>query len=180
MRPGDFTEEGVLNDVNIKDSSYVLVVAEELRGISDESMDARSFLACNLIHNINPDIYIIAQLLNVENSGILRKTVNNIEIVVSDDMTVGLLSSPIVTPGISKLVNSLIIHSQDNIVKLPISKLGGTFKTFYDLLSFCRRHACNWLPLAVERDGEMFINPKEDFELEGRYNMYCVQTEMDV
>ena len=49
-------KRGALNDVNIKDSSYVLVVAEELRGISDESIDARSFLACNMIHNINPDI----------------------------------------------------------------------------------------------------------------------------
>lgn len=65
-------------------------------------------------------------------------------------------------------------------MKLPVSEWGGTFKTAYDLLSFCRRPACNWLPLAVERDGEMFINPKEDFELEGRYNMYCIQTEMDV
>lgn len=98
MRPGDFTKEGVLNDVKIKDASYVLVVAEELCGISDESIDARSFLACNLIRNINLDIYIIAQFLNIETAGILKKTVNNIEIVVSDDITGGLLSRSIAAP----------------------------------------------------------------------------------
>lgn len=65
------------------------------------------------------------------NAGILRKTVNKIEIVVSDDITGELLSSSIVTPDTSKLVNSLIAHRRDNIVKLPVSKLGGTFKTYY-------------------------------------------------
>ncbi|MCP5006789.1 MAG: hypothetical protein GY941_23020, partial [Planctomycetes bacterium] len=47
VKHGDFAKESVLNDVSIKNANCVIVVAEELRGISDESIDARSFLACN-------------------------------------------------------------------------------------------------------------------------------------
>ncbi len=180
VKHGDFTKEGILNDVNIKNASYVLVVAEELRGISDESIDARSFLACNLIHNNNPDIYIIVQLLNTENANILRKTMNHIEIIISDDITGSLLSNSIINPGTSKLVNTLIAYNQDNIMKVPVKKLKGKLKTFHDLLSFCRNPSCNWLPLAVERNGELFINPKDNFELMERDNMFCIQTEMEV
>ncbi|MHC4453108.1 MAG: ion transporter [Planctomycetota bacterium] len=180
VKHGDFTKEVILNDVNINHASYVLVVAEELRGISDESIDARSFLACNLIRKINPDIYIVAQLLNRENVGILKETVKNIEIIISDDITGALLSSAIVAPGTSKLVNTLITYTQENIVKFSVGTLNGKFKTFHNLLSFCREPSCNWLPLAVERDGEIFINPKDDFELGERDNMFCIQTEMDV
>ncbi len=155
-------------------------MAEELRGISDESIDARSFLACNLIRKINPDIYIVAQLLNRENASILEDTVKNVEIIISDDITGAMLSTSILAPGTSKLVNTLITYTQENIVKLPISKLNGGFETYEKLLSFCRKPSSNWLPIAVERDGELHINPQNNFELMERDNMFCIQTEIDV
>ncbi len=180
VKQGDFTKEPVLNDVNVKDAQYVIVVSEELRGISDESIDARSFLVCNLIYNINPDVYMIAQLLNTENEKILKKTVPHIETIISDDITGGLLSSSIVSPGTSRLVNNLISHNQDNIIKVPLNKLKGTFNSFKDLLAYCRQPAYNWLPLAVEKDGELFVNPKDDFPLQGEEFMFCIETEIDV
>jgi len=180
VKHGDFTKESILNDVSIANASSVIVVAEELRGISDESVDARSFLACNLIRKINPDIYIVAQLLNRENASILKDTVNNIEIIISDDITGAMLSTSILAPGTSKLVNTLITYTQENIVKLPVSKLNGVFETYEKLLSFCRKPSSNWLPIAVERDGELYINPKNNFELKERDSMFCIQTEIDV
>jgi len=180
VKHGDFTKESILNDVSIANASSVIVVAEELRGISDESVDARSFLACNLIRKINPDIYIVAQLLNRENASILKDTVNNIEIIISDDITGAMLSTSILAPGTSKLVNTLISYTRENIVKLPVSKLNGGFETYENLLSFCRKPSSNWLPIAVERDGELYINPQNNFELMERDNMFCIQTEIDV
>ena len=180
VKHGDFTKESILNDVSIANASSVIVVAEELRGISDESVDARSFLACNLIRKINPDIYIVAQLLNKENASILKDTVNNIEIIISDDITGAMLSTSILAPGTSKLVNTLITYTQENIVKLPVSKLNGGFETYEKLLSFCRKPSSNWLPIAVERDGELYINPQNNFELMERDSMFCIQTEIDV
>ncbi len=180
VKHGDFTKESILNDVSIKNASCVIVVAEELRGISDESVDARSFLACNLIRKINPEIYIVAQLLNRENASILKDTVNNIEIIISDDITGAMLSSSILAPGTSKLVNTLITYTRENIVKLPVSKLNGGFETYEKLLSFCRKPSSHWLPIAVERNGELYINPENNFELMERDNMFCIQTEMDV
>lgn len=180
VKRGDFTKESILNDVSIKNASSVIVVAEELRGISDESVDARSFLACNLIRKINPDIYIVAQLLNRENASILKDTVNNIEIIISDDITGAMLSTSILAPGTSKLVNTLITYTRENIVKLPVSQLNGGFETYEKLLSFCRKPSSNWLPIAVERDGELYINPQNNFELMERDNMFCIQTEIDV
>lgn len=180
VKQGDFTKEGTLNDVNVKDARYVIVVAEELRGISDESIDARSFLACNLIHHINPGIYIIAQLLNTENAGILKKTVKNVEVIISDDITGGLLSSSLLTPGASALVNSLISSSSENIAKVSLDALGEKFNTFQELLAFCRKPPANWLPLAIERSGELIINPKDGLEIMAGDNMFCIQTEMEV
>jgi len=112
VKHGDFTKESILNDVSIANASSVIVVAEELRGISDESVDARSFLACNLIRKINPDIYIVAQLLNRENASILKDTVNNIEIIISDDITGAMLSTSILAPGTSKGKHSEITCQQ--------------------------------------------------------------------
>lgn len=178
LKHGDFTKEGVLNDVNIREASCVIVVAEELRGISDESIDARSFLACNLIHSMNPDICVIAQLLNTENAKLLKNTIKDIEIIISDDITGGLLSHSIINPGTSRLINTLIIQNQDNIKKIPVKKIKGSFKTYNDLFSFCRQSSRNWLPLAVERNGELFINPKDDFELTDIDLLFCIQTEI--
>ncbi|MCP5006793.1 MAG: hypothetical protein GY941_23040 [Planctomycetes bacterium] len=180
VKHGDFTKESILNDVSIKNASCVIVVAEELRGISDESIDARSFLACNLIRKINPDIYIVAQLLNRENASILEDTVQNVEIIISDDITGAMLSTSILAPGTSKLFNTLITYTQENIVKLPVSKLNGGLGTYEKLLSFCRKPSSNWLPIAVERGGELYINPQNNFELKERDNMFCIQTEIDV
>ncbi|HJP18781.1 MAG TPA: ion transporter [Nitrospinota bacterium] len=180
LKRGDFTKEGVLNDVNIADANSVIVVAEELRGISDESVDARSFLACNLIHSINPDVYVIVQLLNTENAKLLKNTIKDIEIIISDDITGGLLSNSIVNRGTSKLINTLLIQNQENIKKIPLKKIKGSFKTFNDLFSFCRLPSCNWLPLALERNGELFINPKDDFELTDTDNLFCIQTEIEM
>ncbi|MBQ08541.1 MAG: hypothetical protein CMD96_01990 [Gammaproteobacteria bacterium] len=178
IKRGDFTKEGVLSDVNIVGANSVIVVAEELRGISDESVDARSFLACNLIHSINPDIYVIVQLLNTENAKLLKNTIKDIEIIISDDITGGLLSNSFMNRGTSKLINTLLIQNQDNIKKIPLKKIKGSFKTYNDLFSFCRQPSCNWLPLAVERNGELFINPKDDFELTDEDNLFCIQTEI--
>ncbi len=180
IKHGDFTKESILNDVSIVHANRVIVVAEELRGISDESIDARSFLACNLIRKINPDIYIVAQLLNRENASILNDTVNNIEIIISDDITGAMLSTSILAPGTSKLVNTLITYTQENIVKLPVRELNGGFQIYENLLSFCRKPSSNWLPIAVERDGELYINPENNFKLMDRDNMFCIQTEIDV
>lgn len=180
LKQGDFTKEAVLNDVNVKEASYVIVVSEELRGISDESIDARSFLACNLIQNINPNLYIIAQLLNTENGKILRKTVKNVEIIISDDITGGLLSSSLLTPGTTKLVRTLISHGSEKIIKIGVKNLGDSFQVFNDLLDYCRHPQRNWLPLAMERNGELFINPKGDFNVVPTDNLFCIQTEMEI
>ncbi|MBT4518950.1 MAG: hypothetical protein HOC23_03000 [Halieaceae bacterium] len=179
LKHGDFTKESVLLDVNIADASCIIVVAEELRGISDESIDARSFLACNLIKNINPQSHIIAQLLNRENAKLLEQTMDSVEIVISDDITGGLLSNSIINPGTSKLVNTLIIQNKDNITKIPISKLRGDFSTYAEVFAYCRLPKNNWLPMALERDGELEINPKDDFAVTAGDNLFYIRTESE-
>ena len=79
-----------------------------------------------------------------------------------------MLSTSILAPGTSKLVNTLITYTQENIVKLPVSELNGGFETYEKLLSFCRKPSSNWLPIAVERDGDTTYQPPKQLRTNGK------------
>ncbi|MBP5283631.1 MAG: potassium channel protein, partial [Treponema sp.] len=59
---GDFSEQDTLNRALIKDAERVLIIADRSKNYSQMEMDSRTVLAALTMKNLNPKLYIAAEL----------------------------------------------------------------------------------------------------------------------
>ena len=63
---GDFADEAVLKRAKIEDAERALVICDRSKKYSDLEIDSRTVLAVLTMENINPGIYIAAELIDVK------------------------------------------------------------------------------------------------------------------
>jgi len=159
---GDFIHEHILLEVGIDKAEHVVIVAEREEGLSERNIDARTALAAMLVKNLNPSANVYVEVLLDEDADIFTKRINIKEIIIHGQIIGKIMFSSILNPGATSLMKSLV-DKEKGIQKVRIADIG-KFDTFGDLLAFARQY--NYLPIAIERDGENIINPPDSFRLE--------------
>ena len=109
---GDFTHEETLNKASITDANTVIIVPN---GTTAElaSHDEKTIFATLTIKSISNAIRVVAYILHRENLTHIKRAAVD-EVVVSDDLSLNILASHVIDPGVPQLSNQLINTSSDS------------------------------------------------------------------
>jgi len=160
-KKGDFTKENVLLEVSAPTASEVVILGERKEGLSDRNVDARTALAAMLVKTMNPKAKIYVEVLHDENAEVFEKRLGVNGVFIYGKVIGRLIFSSIVTPGVERLLERLLT-AEGSIRKVKVKEVKG-IKTFGEAIRELRRFGA--LPVAVEKEGRVLINPPDDTEL---------------
>lgn len=153
---GDYTTESILMRASVDKASSVIILADH--GLEERTNpDDRTLLAALAIKSIARTVEVCAELLDAANEVHLKRAGVD-QIVFSGEFNGFLLSSAVMTPGITQALREIMSTDRGNVIRrIPIPReLVG--KTFLDAV-------LNYL----ERDGSILlgiITEKKTFNME--------------
>ena len=109
---GDFAQEETLHRASIATSDTVIIIPNNLNN-DQNSHDEKTIFATLTIKSIDASIRVVAYLLDRENLTHIKRAEAD-EVVVSDDLSLNILASHIIDPGVPQLSNQLINTSSDS------------------------------------------------------------------
>ena len=134
---GDFTREDVLARANILQARSAILLADTSGQRSLEKADERTILATLAIKSMAKEVRTCAELLNPENKQHLNRA-NVDEIVVRGEHIGSILAGATVSPGIPRVISSLLSPEEENnlwkveiperFVGKPVSELSAYLK----------------------------------------------------
>ena len=160
-KKGDFIQESILLEVGIDKAEHIVIVAEREEGLSERNIDARTALVSMLVRTLNPNANLYVEVLLDEDAHIFKKRINIQEVIIHGQILGKILFASMINPGMTTLINSFI-DKEKRMKKIKMIEFG-EIETFGELLRLSRKY--NHLPLAIEREGSVIINPSDDFKL---------------
>lgn len=131
---GDFSDEAVLKRAEIFTAERALIIADHSKNYSNLEIDSRTVLAVHTIQNLNPSIYIAAELLDSKFEKHLQLAHCD-EIILTQEYEHSLLATASSGLGYSNVIRALISDDADTgilIGDIPPSYIGKTYKEFED------------------------------------------------
>ncbi len=133
---GDFSDEQVLRRAQIETAERALVIADYSKNYSNLEIDSRTVLAVLTMKNLNPSVYISAELLD-------EKFANHVELAHCDEVILtqeyeySLLATASSGMGYSNVIRTLISDDADTgilISDIPSSYVGKTYGEYNEHL----------------------------------------------
>lgn len=135
---GDFADENVLKRANIQTAERALIISDHSREYSDLEIDSRTVLAVISMSNINPGMYIAAELIDSKFEKHLRMAHCD-EIILTTDYEHNLLASASGGMGYSNVMRALISDDADSgilIEDIPSQFIGKAYAEYRKSLSY--------------------------------------------
>jgi voltage-gated potassium channel len=150
---GDFTREDVLARANIREADSAILLTDTSGQHSLEKADERTILATLAIKSVAPEVKTCAELLNPENRQHLRRA-NVDEIVVRGEHIGSLLAGATASPGLSRVLASLLSPEEENNLWKVVIPAGFIGKSFGELTVYFReKHQAILIGLLKEQKG---------------------------
>lgn len=135
---GDFADENVLKRANIQTAERALIISDHSKEYSDLEIDSRTVLAVISMSNINPGMYIVAELIDSKFEKHLRMAHCD-EIILTTDYEHNLLASASGGMGYSNVMRALISDDADSgilIEDIPSQFFGKSYSEYRKSLSY--------------------------------------------
>ncbi len=126
---GDFADEATLKRAQIENAERALVICDRSKSYSDLEIDSRTVLAVLTMENINPGIYIAAELIDAKFQKHLELAHCD-EIILTQDYEHSLLATASSGMGYSNVIRALISDDADTgilVEDIPQSFVGKTY-----------------------------------------------------
>ncbi|MBB5219900.1 voltage-gated potassium channel [Treponema rectale] len=127
---GDFSDEAVLNRAQVEKAERALIISDQSKKYSQLEIDSRTVLAVLTIKNINPEIYIAAELTDSKFQNHLHMAHCD-EIILTSDYEYSLLATASSGMGYSNVISALISKDADTgiiVDNIEPSFIGKTYK----------------------------------------------------
>ena len=133
---GDFTDESTLKRACIKEAERILVISDKSKDYSELEVDSRTVLAVLTIENLNPGLYVVAELMSPKFEKHL-KLAHCDEIILTQEYEQALLATASSGQGYSHVISTLI-SSNDADSGILIGDIPAEFvgKTYGDLKAY--------------------------------------------
>ncbi|WP_183108666.1 potassium channel family protein [Thermohalobacter berrensis] len=152
---GDPTNDQVLNRANIKEAKTVIVLADKKLN-NAEMIDAKSVLICLAVDRINPNVYLIAEVLNHLNI-VHFKRANVDDIIISSQFESRILMRCALYKGVSKAFKELMTNSYGNEIYEMSNIPQYNNKPYKEVaIDFLNKKATL---IGYYRDDKIFLNP---------------------
>ena len=127
---GDFTDESTLRRACIKGAERILVISDKSKDYSELEVDSRTVLAVLTIENLNPGLYVVAELMSPKFEKHL-KLAHCDEIILTQDYEQSLLATASSGQGYSHVISTLISSNDASsgilIGDIPHEYIGKTY-----------------------------------------------------
>jgi voltage-gated potassium channel len=172
---GDPTKEDDLKAAGVMSAHSAIILADDTK--SDPDM--RTLLIVLAIETLNRDVYTCAELFNAYNKPhFIRANVD--EFICVDELGCNLTATASISHGASKLFTELLTFGagENECFRIPAARemIGKTFREVSLLLG----KDYDVILLAVERDGEVKLNPKGNYLISAGDYLFTVATEEPV
>lgn len=157
---GKGTEDSVLEKASTKKASLAIVLADE-KSRDSESADAQSVMVCLAINHINPDLHLVAEVLNEEHVPHFRRAKVD-EVFVSSKIGSKLLIRGALYPKVSHAINELLTNCTGS--ELYEAKLSETYfgMKFAQVIDKLTREGIG-IPIGVANADGTFVNPEMNY-----------------
>ncbi|MCR5762356.1 MAG: NAD-binding protein [Treponema sp.] len=137
---GDFTDESTLKRAEIKEAERILVISDKSKKYSELEIDSRTVLAVLTIKNLNPALYVVAELMSPKFEKHL-KMAHCDEIILMQEYEKNLLATASSGLGYSHVI-SMLISGNDASSGILIGDIPKEFigKTYGELKSYESEH----------------------------------------
>ncbi|MBN1364739.1 MAG: TAXI family TRAP transporter solute-binding subunit [Syntrophaceae bacterium] len=169
---GNPSNEASLKNANVEKAYSVIVLASSSQGEVSDAQSVLTILAIRKIclENSIPQIPIVAEIIDPQKVQLVSfaSTKGNgyIEIVSSKNIEKNLLAHAAVNPGLIKLFDNLLTfdekESEIHNYKIPRNFIGKKFSQLVGATLQLRDKGTNVIPVAVYRNGKMYVNPSAD------------------
>jgi len=152
------SEVKTLEQANVSEAGYAIVIARDKTPTADQ----QTVLAVLAIKNISPQVYICAEVNDVNNEGHLRRAGCD-TIVNTGSLTSGLLALSLQNPAVGGVIRDLASFRGNEVYRVNVPQ-GAEQRRFGDMLSDYKK-AHDAILIGIEREGKILLNPSADLEL---------------
>ncbi len=164
---GDFSDAEVLQRAHIQTANRVLVISDYTGGATEMEIDSRTVLSVMTMKNLNPKIYVAAELLSEKFQNQL-KMANCDEVILTQEYQYSLLATASSGQGYSNVIKALISDDSDSgiIIEDIPNKFGGNK---YEVLckAYEAAERCGdilvGLLIKIEESAQPLLTPPADF-----------------
>ncbi len=155
-KKGDFVREEILKNAGVEHADTVIILAEKLPHLTEDSIDARSILAAMLVRDLNPRVSLIIEILLRENAKTIRRKKVADYIIVDGEIVGSIISNYIKHKETTELLKFFLEKAEFE------EKVVEEVKTFRELLHELGR---DYILIGVKRGEEFIMFPDPDFEV---------------
>lgn len=133
---GDFTDAEVLSKALVKKAERALVISDQTKDCTKLGMDSKTVLSVLTMKNLNPQIYVAAEIYDKKFENHLHLAHCD-EVILTADYEYSLLATASSGKGYSNVIKELIAEDPDTgilIEEIPRSFIGKTYKEYVDSL----------------------------------------------
>lgn len=168
---GDPTKDEDMKKAGVMSAYGAIILADE----KSDNPDAQAILTTLTVESLNRDVYTCVEILDPENERHLKKAKVD-EVICPARFGEYLILQSSVSHGMSKMFSSLLTFGEgDEVYRIPLPDeyINKNFKeAFLDL-----GKEKDIILVAVERDGEIKINPKGEFKLKESDFLFVISGE---
>lgn len=177
LHVGDYTRVDVLEAVNVKHASSVVLLADELIPRSAQDCDARTVLAALTVERMVPGVDTVAMLHSRQNVELLKMA--GVEEIIVGDLYSGMIVGSVQrNPGLVRVLDEILTNRHGNTfctVRVPDTFAGRRVSELHTHLFEVHRA----LLVSVELGGEMCVNPVPGHVLAGGERMVVLAESVD-
>ncbi len=169
---GDFSDEETLMKAKIKNASRALVISDKSKNLSQLEIDSRTVLAVLTMKNLNPTIYIAAELYDSKFENHLNLAHCD-EIILTADYERSLLATASSGMGYSNVISELIgkdAYSGIIIEDIPNDFIGKTYKYLKDFILADKAHHSNSILIGLLLNAGNFTQRRKEALREAQKN----------
>lgn len=167
---GDFSDHEVLKKAHIESATRALVISDNSNDCSDMETDSKTVLAVLSIKNLNPNVYVAAELLDEKFEEHLALAKCD-EIILTQDYQHSLLATASSGMGYSNVIKSLISDDADSgviVQPIPEKYFGKTYGEYFAVVDADEDINGILVGLLKDENGlknQPLLTPDESFEI---------------
>ena len=153
-----------LNRANLAKAKTVVIVGDNR--MEATARDGKVVLTTLTVESINPDVYTIVELANEANVPHCKRAKAD-EIIVSNEISSGLMARATLNHGITRIVSELLSsHHGNELYKLPLpaSMIGRQFIEVFTEVK--QTYQCIVMAVEKETEEDIISNPPADYAFE--------------
>ncbi len=160
---GDFADAETLKRAFIEKAKRVLVISDASKTRSEMETDSQTVLAVLTMKNINPDVYVAAEIIDKKFEEHLQLAHCD-EVLLTQEYEHSLLATASSGKGYSNVIKSLISDDAESgiiIDEIPMAYIGKSYKTLLD--RFFTEKDEVLVGLLLDENHETLLTPSDDF-----------------